>query len=70
MTGIHAFTKVKNDDKNETKKMNCGYTFYSGKTRGEAAWNNSEYCILHTELPHDTETPEFRRILAILSFRQ
>jgi uncharacterized protein YjbI with pentapeptide repeats len=44
--------------------MNCRYTFYSGKTCGEAAWNNSEYCILHTELPHDTETPELRRILA------
>lgn len=43
--------------------MNCRYTFFSGKTCGKAAWNDSEYCILHTELP-PTETPELRRMLS------
>ena len=44
--------------------MNCGYKFYNGKTCGEAAWDDSDYCILHTEPPHDTETHELRRVLA------
>ena len=30
----------------------------------EVAWDDSDYCILHTELPHDTETHELRRVLA------
>ncbi len=40
----------------------CGYEFRNKEKCGEETWQNSEFCILHMELPEDEESEEFREI--------
>lgn len=40
----------------------CEYKFRNGKRCEEEALPNSDYCILHVDLPEDEESEEFKRI--------
>ncbi|MFC1786573.1 pentapeptide repeat-containing protein [Halobacteriota archaeon] len=40
----------------------CGYKFRNGEKCREETWQNSEFCIIHIELPEDEESGEFKRI--------
>jgi hypothetical protein len=40
----------------------CDYEFLNGEQCEEEAIPNSEYCILHEDLPEDEESDEFKRI--------
>jgi len=40
----------------------CEYEFRDGRKCQEEAFEKSQYCILHTDLPEDTESKEFKRI--------
>ncbi len=40
----------------------CEYTFRDRERCKEEAMPNSEYCILHVDLPEDEESEEFKRI--------
>jgi hypothetical protein len=39
----------------------CEYKFRDGEICKEEALRNSKYCILHLDLPEDTESEEFKR---------
>ncbi|MFC1787227.1 pentapeptide repeat-containing protein [Halobacteriota archaeon] len=40
----------------------CAYKFRNGEKCREETWQNSEFCIIHIELPEDEESGEFKRI--------
>ncbi|NYT00847.1 MAG: hypothetical protein GKB99_03895, partial [Methanocellales archaeon] len=40
----------------------CGYKFRNGENCKEESQKNSEFCILHVDLPEDESSEEFKKI--------